>query len=338
MNRFFVPIFLAFLIHAKQSEFAAHAASVECTDGIESLSTKVINSEAFYPESPIQVGGYLYYVEYTKNRVMFYDGTKNNQVWIEEGCGPAAITSYQSNRFLVACYDSNKLVLLSLSGRKLSEYSMPSPNDFAHDATGGVYVTSSSADGSFVKGSPATGRVFYLDGISLRGVEGIRPIHYSNGVAVSSDGRYLFVSETLKNEILKFRILGPGRLRDDSFLEDRRIGDSITFRFPFVGRVPDLLGPDGLRVDSRGNLFVAQFAGGRILKLKSNKKAIGVIHVLSLDPGVSFPNITNLWVDGDTITIAASQNLPSEKYPGIIFQVIDPRLTTRANLDCVIFN
>ena len=38
---------------------------------------RVLNDDAHYPEGPIWYRGKLYYVEYDRNAVMTWDGTKN---------------------------------------------------------------------------------------------------------------------------------------------------------------------------------------------------------------------------------------------------------------------
>src|SRR4051794_30121583 len=89
---------------------------IRCKDPVskENIPAVLVNAESFYSESPIFDRGVLYYVEYSKQRVMTWKGGVNQEFWSETTpkCGPAGITTYQ-NGFLVACYDSNKLVKLS---------------------------------------------------------------------------------------------------------------------------------------------------------------------------------------------------------------------------------
>ena len=84
------------------------------------------------------------------------------------------------------------------------------PNAAVSDGKGGVYFSSS---GSFSPGARATGAVLHLDasGRSRRVAEGI---HYANGVAVTPDGRTLYVSEHLGRRVLAFDIADDGRSPD----------------------------------------------------------------------------------------------------------------------------
>ena len=84
-------------------------------------------------------------------------------------------------------------------------------------------------------------------------------IHYSNGVALSPDGHTLFVSEHLSRNVLAFDVA------DDGSLSGRRV---FLYLDDIVGTDPDRtweVGPDGLAVDREGDLFIAEYGGGRIL-------------------------------------------------------------------------
>ena len=131
----------------------------------------------------------------------------------------------------------------------------PTPNAATPDGEGGLYFSSS---GMFSPQAPATGAVLYLDakGGLRRVADGI---HYSNGVALSPDGRTLFVSEHLSRNVLAFDVAADGGL------SGRRIFLHLD---DIVGADPDRgweVGPDGLAVDREGNLFIAEYGGGRIL-------------------------------------------------------------------------
>ena len=54
---------------------------------------KVINADAWFPEGPVWYQGKLYYVEYGRNTIMTWDGTKNDTFWKQDGCGPSAVVT-----------------------------------------------------------------------------------------------------------------------------------------------------------------------------------------------------------------------------------------------------
>ncbi|MGP9801044.1 family 20 glycosylhydrolase [Rheinheimera sp. NSM] len=75
----------------------------------------------------------------------------------------------------------------------------------------------------------------------------------SNGIAVSPDQQYLYVNESVQRKIWRFRI------NHDFSLSDKQL----------VARFSDY-GLDGMRFDSKGNLYVARYGKGSIAKLTAD--------------------------------------------------------------------
>ena len=324
--------FLLFLNINLANSADQFASQIDCRDGVEQVSSRVINSRSFYSESPLMHQGDFYQVEFSQDRVIrIRDGVKT-EFWKSPGCGPAAVTPYLEG-FLVACYSSNQLILISDQGQltrvwgspRLS-HSLMTPNDFVKDEWGGVYFTS-SGEFNVAPEIPVEGRVYYLNrsGVIDEVASGI---HYSNGIALSSDGRSLLVSEHFQNRILKYRVIQPGRLARNS-----DIFADLAVLFPIQSSHNlDYLGPDGMRQD-QGVIFVAQYAGSRILKISESGIPIGVIEMRS-----QFPNTTNVWVDGDHLYLSAVRDDShlglNSVYPSVVVRIEDSRLRERAHLVC----
>ena len=86
-------------------------------------------------------------------------------------------------------------------------------------------------------------------------------LSYPNGIALSPDEQYLYVTE-----------LGNNRLVKAYLREDR----SVWFSFAsttFNGG----WGPDGVALDTEGNLYIAQFDGHRVNVVDPQGYVIGVI-------------------------------------------------------------
>jgi len=118
------------------------------------------------------------------------------------------------------------------------------PNDLAPDRHGGTYFTTSGSHGDAIDG-----KVFYIasDGtISLRADD----VHNANGLAVSNDGKILYVVETDENRLLKFKIAPDGSL------SDRRIAVNLDDLVHHAVHI----WPDGVKIDSRGQLYIGQSA------------------------------------------------------------------------------
>jgi sugar lactone lactonase YvrE len=223
---------------------------------------EIINAESYFPEGPLWHDGRLYYVEYATGTVMRWDGKENAQVWQQDGCGPSAVIEAGDGNFLITCYDADSLVRITPAGQTLATLAKDAdglpflgPNDAVADARGGVYVT---ASGKWDVTAPIEGKILYLapDGTIT---EVANDIHYANGLALSPDGKTLYVSEMAAQRVLKFEIGGDGTL-----------GKRYLFaRLPDLAADPEgvdiYAGPDGLITDSAGNLYIAHFEGGRVL-------------------------------------------------------------------------
>jgi sugar lactone lactonase YvrE len=224
--------------------------------------------EASYPEGPIWTGERLLYAEMPLHRIVEWkEGGQRRVFWSEPGCGATAIAQYRGSEFLVLCHLAGKLVQLDHDGRKIGEMlasterePLRNPNDCHADGRGGVFFTDA---GVFVRGAPATGKVFHLapNGKLRKLLDGI---YYANGIAVDFANKRLLVSEHLAGKVWQFP------LRGDLSLGERRL-------FLDVGRYlakseidyPET-GPDGIEVDGAGNIFVPVYGAGRIMAVLAN--------------------------------------------------------------------
>jgi len=86
---------------------------------------------------------------------------------------------------------------------------------------------------------------------------------FPNGVAVSADGRYVYLAETPKNHILRYEILPDGR-----------IGERAIF-----ARLSGTPGPDGMAFDAEGRLYVAHYGEGQVDIVAPNGEVVDFIPV-----------------------------------------------------------
>lgn len=227
-------------------------------------------ADARYPEGALWHGGRLYYGEMARDAVSVSDLKTTRTFWREKGCGPVSIAPYRAGEFLVLCHLAHHVVRVSAQGetvavidRDVAGKTFVYPNASAADDAGGVYFSSS---GTFSLSAPATGAVLYLDaqGKLTRVAEGI---HYANGVGVDAAHKRLIVSAHLDRQLLAFALLGPGKLGGRSVFFDFA-ANGIEHNYP-------LAGPDGLEVDAKGDVVVAEYGEGRIHKISSGGVWLG---------------------------------------------------------------
>ena len=274
----------------------------------------VLNQDAHFPEGPLWHDGKLYYVEYDRNTVTVWDGKSNRVFSTLKGCGPSAVIRTPRGEFLTTCYDSGTIGRLSADGKPLPAWDHDNqgrkfvgPNDFALDHDGGIYFTCSGEPGK-----SGNSNVFYIaaDGtISLAAPD----MHNANGIALSLDGRTLYVIETDENRLLRFEVHGAGKLSGRQLFLNM---DELTHR---VGHIY----PDGVKIDSHGLLYIGQNPkepkaplAGTIFVVNSDGKLLRTLKLPS--PGV--PNLT-FSPDEKTLYVTAIDQLDKPPYHGKVYAV-----------------
>jgi gluconolactonase len=274
----------------------------------------IINGDAHYPEGPVWHEGKLYYVEYDRNAVMVWDGRKNAVFSAQQGCGQSAVVPAPHGEFLTTCYDNGTIGRISADGAPLPPYThdkdgnaFVGPNDFAPDGRGGIYFTASGSHGAAIDG-----KVFYIaaDGSITLKADNVRN---ANGLAVSNDGKILYLVEMDENRLLKFAI-GP-----EGSLSDRRIFvnlDDLTHHVVHVW-------PDGVKIDPRGEIYIGQSAR------KSGVPLAGVIFVVDSQgkllrelklPSLQVPNFA-FSPDGKTLYVTAVDQIDKPPFHGKVYSM-----------------
>lgn len=134
-------------------------------------------------------------------------------------------------------------------------------NDVVFDSAGGCYIADTMPDGYIHYAVPGDKR------ISIATDQVVTP----NGAGLSPDGTRLYVSETFTGRIRVFRVNGPGDLVEDAdlFLHPAAGGEGYFF--------------DGLAVDGRGNVVVADLIESGVRVISPEGESLGVIKTLEPD-------------------------------------------------------
>jgi gluconolactonase len=240
------------------------------------------------PEGPLFVDGNLYFVAWTTGSLSKWDGKATTVLNSLPGCSHNGLALTKQKTFLLACTDERGAILeLDLTGKQLHRWDSDDKgrpfaggiNDVVVTANGGAYAT---VFGPYQDVPTAvTGKILYMAPRTQRWVEVADDLNYANGIGVSPDQRTLYVSETVGNCILKFSINRDGSLshRANFALLNLLVPNKNTSWW---------LGPDSMKLDGKGNLYVAQWFGGKILKISPAGK---LLHVFPIAAGDGTTNV-----------------------------------------------
>ena len=240
------------------------------------------------PEGPLYVDGNLYYVGWISNTLSRWDGKTTTVLNDTPGCGHNGLALTRQKTFMIACTnDPGAILEVTLSGKQLRRWDADSNgrkfdggiNDVVVTANGGAYAT---VFGPYADLPTAViGKIIYLAPGSQKWVEVANDLDYANGIAVSPDQKTLYVNETVGNCMQKFAINSDGTLsRRSNFALLNLLTKNKTESW--------WIGPDSMKVDSKGDIYVAQWFGGKVLKLSPAGK---LLHVFQIAAGDGTTNV-----------------------------------------------
>jgi gluconolactonase len=239
-------------------------------------------------EGPLYIGGNLYFVGWVSDTLSRWDGKKITVLNHTAGCNHNGLALTARKTFMLACSAERGAILeLDMQGRQLRRWDRDASgklfeggiNDVVVARNGGVYAT---VFGPFQeKPSAVIGRILYLAPGADKWVEVAGDLNYANGIGISPDQNTLYVSETVGNCILKFAVNADGSLSGRS--------NFALLNLLTPNRVNSWwLGPDSMKIDAGGNLYVAQWTGGRLLKIAPDGK---LLHVFDIKAGNGTTNV-----------------------------------------------
>src|SRR5881409_783362 len=177
------------------------------------------------PEGPLYIDGNLYYVGWVSNTLSKWDGKTSTVLNHTPCCGHNGLALTKRKTFLLACTEEHGAILeLDLTGKQLRRWDTDKNgkpfdggiNDIVVTANGGAYATVFGPYANPPTPTAVIGKILYLAPGSEKWVEVADDLNYANGIGVSPDQKTLYVSETVGNCILKFKINDDGSLSDRS--------------------------------------------------------------------------------------------------------------------------
>jgi gluconolactonase len=233
------------------------------------------------------------------------------EVWAETG-GANGHKILADGTHLV-CDRSQKAVLhLSADGKILGQAAgacdgkpLRAPNDLTLDTkSGGFYFTDPEESDL----DRRIGTVHYVDS-SGKVTEVDSGLAYGNGIALSADGKQLFVDETFTNRVYVYDVLAPGKL------SPRRVFAELP-KPPQHGKEHIANLCDGMCLDAGGNLYVAHFGTGVVDVIDPAGK-----HLRTLDAGnIACSNVAFGGPKRDQLFVTGGLG-PIGKAEGAVFRI-----------------
>lgn len=188
--------------------------------------------------------GFLIFSDYSKDRLYKMVPAKPPEVYREDSHGANGNTMDRKGRLYSCEYKSRRVTRTSRNGKvevfaeKFEGKRFNAPNDIVVRRDGHVYFT----DPLFTPLDQRDLDFYGVFHVTPNGkIEALaRMKTRPNGIALSPDGKILYVAMTDDRKILAYTLDRQGAASDERTV---------------VAELPG--GPDGIRIDSRGNLFIA---------------------------------------------------------------------------------
>jgi len=227
----------------------------------------------------LYIDGNLYYVGWVSNTPVKNGMARRTTVLNHTpACGHNGLAFTKQKTFLLACTEEHGAILeLDMTGKQLRRWDADKNgnpfdggiNDIAVTDNGGLMPRSSARTRTY---QPPWPEKFFIlrRGARTGGGSGRSQLRQRNRRL--SRSKTLYVSETVGNCMLKFKINDDGSLgnRSNFALLNLLVRNKVESWW---------LGPDSMKVDSKGNIYVAQWFGGKILKISPDGKLLRVFEI-----------------------------------------------------------
>ncbi|WP_035991008.1 SMP-30/gluconolactonase/LRE family protein [Leptolyngbya sp. KIOST-1] len=254
----------------------------------------------------------LYWVDILNHRVHVFEPSSGDDCHWDVGDVGSAIALMRSNQLLVAM--GNRIARLDLTSGEVEtlhtvEFDAPGTrfNDGKCDPQGRFWIGSMSPE------QPGHAALYRYDPDgSMRKME--TDLTISNGLGWSPDGGTFYLTDSPQRKIFAYQFNG-----ETGEISDRRVAIDLNDE-------DDAVEPDGLTIDSEGNLWTALWDGGCLVCFSPSGEALGRVNLpvpRPTCPTFGGPNLETLYVT--TASVGLSQKeIQQGFYSGDVFAIAAP--------------
>mgnify|MGYP002378004652 CR=1 FL=1 len=279
----------------------------QITNAQKATSEKLYSSSIFTPAHGFTSGvegpagdkeGMVYAVNFEKQGTIGQvtpSGEASIFIELPSGSVGNGIRFNAAGDMLIADYTKHNILKVDMASKEISvlanESKMSQPNDIAIDKKGRLYASDPDWKAK-------TGRIWRIDPDSKVSLLSDN-LGTTNGIEVSPNGKKLYVNESVQRKVWAYDLSKDGQISNKRLL----------IEFPDFGM-------DGMRCDTKGNLFISRYGKGTVVEISPRGKIVREIVLTGKNPS----NVTFGGKDGRTVyvTLADQGNLESfrVKYPG----------------------
>jgi gluconolactonase len=249
---------------------------ISCTEPKNlSMTQELFKSSAFTPVKSFTSGaegpavnkeGTLYAVNFSREgTVGKISSAGDGSIFIEllNGSIGNGIRFSSKGDMFIADYTNHNVLKVDMSTKQLSVFAheplMNQPNDLAIDSKDRLYAS----DPNWKEGKGRIWRIDF-DGKTTLLEDNMGT---TNGIEVSPDDKILYVNESVQRKVWAYDLSQDGQIRNKRLLID----------FPDYGM-------DGMRCDTEGNLYIARYGKGTVVKVSPSGKVLQEITLVGKNP------------------------------------------------------
>jgi gluconolactonase len=262
--------------HAVMAQQARHSMSEICDD---CRWEKVATCGGFMEGININRAGDIFMVGCMTGDILRVEGSKC--VTVGKAPAPNGARFHKDGRLFVTDRNEGVIAVDTKTGKyttivgTFEDQPLKGANDLIFDEDGGIYFTEPRGSNAFNR----IGRVFYVAPGATNAELLLGGLAYPNGIALAANGQRVYIAEFGVNRIVS--------------LPSKKAKNKLEPAFVFAN-LQGGIGPDGMTVDSEGNIYAAHLEAGEVVVIDPDGFSYGAIRL----PAEAAKGATNVAIHG----------------------------------------